>query len=95
MDLKHDPAVDITEDLLDAIRRFAVRREVEHCGVRIEIDPFDFYAECPQCRTRMKVRSFSGHYEIEDVFDAVFEWMNVFVAEEVARRRQAAIAADE
>lgn len=95
MDLKHQPAPEITEDLLEAIRTFPTRREVEHCGVRMGVDPFEFYAECPRCRTRIKVRSFSAQSEIEDVFDAVFGWLNHPEALEVARRRQAALAAEE
>jgi predicted RNA-binding Zn-ribbon protein involved in translation (DUF1610 family) len=95
MDLKHHPALDITEDLIEAIRNFPVRREVEHCGARIEVEPFAFYAECPQCGARIKVRSFSAQSEIEDIFDAVFEWLNRPEAADVARRRQEALAADE
>jgi hypothetical protein len=92
MDLKHQHAPEITEDLLDAIRNFPARREVEHCGGRIELDPFEFYAQCPQCGIRIKVRSFSAQSGIEDVFDAVFEWMNHTGAQEAATRRQAALA---
>jgi hypothetical protein len=95
MDPRHLPALDITEDLLEAIRTFPVRREVEHCGDRIEVEPFDFYAECPQCGMRIKVRSFSAHSEIEDVLDAVFEWLNRPKADEVARRRRDAISAED
>jgi hypothetical protein len=64
-----------------------LEREVEHCGVAITVPPFDFYAECPQCSTRIKVRAFAANEEIEDVFDAVFEWMNRPMAKEVAERR--------
>jgi hypothetical protein len=51
--------------------------------------------ECPRCGVRIKVRSFSAIPEIEDVFDAVFEWMNQEGAREVAERRQATLAAEE
>ena len=91
MDLKSQAALGITPDLLEAIRSFPAEREVEHCGVRFKTSPFEFYAECPRCGTRMKLRSFSGVGEIEDVFDAVFEWMNQPVAEEAARRRRLAL----
>jgi hypothetical protein len=95
MELKRHPALDITAELLEAIRSFPARREVEHCGVRIGVDPFEYYAQCPQCGSRFKVRSFSAQSEIEDIFDAVFEWLSHPGAQEVARRRQEAIAAED
>jgi len=82
-------------ELLEAIRTFPVHREVEHCGVRTMVPPFDFYADCKQCGARIKVRSFSADGEIEDVFDAVFEWMNQPSAQDEARRRQTALKDDE
>jgi hypothetical protein len=95
MSLGNDPGVDVTADLIEAIRSFPVEREVEHCGTRFVVAPFDFYANCPQCGTRFKVRSFSGVGEIEDVFDAVFEWMNQPTAEVAAERRRAVLKSDE
>lgn len=91
MSSRHHPGVEVSEDLVEAIRSFSVRREVEHCGFRFSISPFDIYATCPQCGDRFKVRAFSGCAEIEDVFDAVFEWMNQPAAEGVADRRRAAL----
>jgi hypothetical protein len=91
MALKDRCPIDIPAGLLDAIRSFPLEREVEHCGIRMTVSPFDFYAECPQCGTRIKVRSLSGTEEIEDVFDAVFEWMNRPMAQEVAKRRLKAL----
>lgn len=82
---------EVTADLIEAIRWFPVGRGVEHCGPRFVAPPFDVYADCPQCGARIKVRSFSGVSEIEDVFDAVFEWMNRPEARELARRGQAAL----
>jgi hypothetical protein len=87
MELKHQPSVELSGDLLDAIRNFPVQREAEHCGSRIVVSPFDIYAQCPHCGSRIKMRSFSAVTEIEDVFDAVFEWLNRPEAQEVARRR--------
>ncbi len=95
MDLKDSPALEISTDLIEAIRAFPVRRETEHCGTRIATDPFDFYVQCPRCGARIKVRSFTAVPEIEDVFDAVFEWMNQAGAAEAAKRRQAALSAEE
>src|SRR5437763_16305765 len=92
MDLKSKPLLEISPGLLEAIQSFPPQREVEHCGVRITVPSFEFYAECPQCGSRIKVRSFSAAVEIEDVFDAVLDWMNQPMAQEVARRRQEALA---
>jgi hypothetical protein len=91
MDLKNPPGLRISDDLLEAIRSFPVQRDIEHCGVHFSVSPFDFYAQCPQCGARIKVRSFAGGGEIEDVFDAVFEWMTRPKAQEAAERRQAVL----
>ena len=87
MDLKSRPLLDIPPELLEAIRTFPWQREVEHCGLRVSVPAFDIYSECPQCGSRIKVRSFSAAVETEDVFDAVFEWMNQPMAMEVSERR--------
>jgi hypothetical protein len=94
MELKDRCSIDIPAGLLDAIRSFPLEREVEHCGIRAKVPPFDFYAECPQCGAHIKVRSFSGVDEVEDVFDAVFEWMNRPMAQEVVKRRLKALEED-
>jgi hypothetical protein len=91
MELKNRYTIEIPAGLLEAIRSFPLEREVEHCGIRLTVPAFDFYAECPQCGARIKVRSFSGTEEIEDVFDAIFEWMNRPMAQEVVKRRLKAL----
>ena len=68
---------------------------VEHCGTQWSVSPFDIYTQCPQCGNRTKVRSFSGCVEIEDVFDAVFEWMNQPGAEALIRQRRETLNADD
>jgi hypothetical protein len=88
------PSLAIPEELLEVIRSFPVQRETEHCGVRFVVDPFAIYAECPRCGTRIKVRSFAAAPEIEDIFDAVFEWMNQPNAQEVANQRRIALASE-
>jgi hypothetical protein len=88
-------AVEIPGGLIEGLRTFPVRREVEHCGQVFAVSPFEFYAACPQCGTRIKVRSCSGVLEIEDVFDAVFEWLRRPGAQELMRRRQQVMAEDE
>jgi hypothetical protein len=86
--------IEISQDLLAAIRSFPVEREVEHCGERMSVSPFDFYADCPRCGVRLKLRSLSAVTEIADVFDAVFEWMSDPNARRVADERRLAIEAD-
>ena len=68
--------VEIDSALLEAIRTFPRFRSVVHCGETINTSPFAIYADCPKCGQRIKVRSFGGGDEVEDVFDAVFAWMN-------------------
>jgi hypothetical protein len=79
-------------ELIEAIESFPLSREVEHCGIKFFVSPFEIYAQCPECHIEIKLRSFAAHYEIEDVFDAVFRWMNRPEALEVARPRQQALA---
>ena len=95
MELESHPRLEITEDLLEAIRSFPTEREVEHCGAHIRVSPFEFYSQCPRCGTRIKLRSFTGGGEIEDIFDAVFEWMNQPTAKEVSERRRLALEDEE
>jgi hypothetical protein len=92
--MKTESRLDIPHELVDAIKSFPVRRTVRHCGTTFTASPFDIYADCPACGARIKVRSFSGATELEDVFDAVFEWMNDPAAGEAATRRRQAIEAD-
>jgi hypothetical protein len=88
------PPVEIPAGLLEAIRAFPYQREAEHCGRRWTVSPFDFYATCPHCGARRKLRSMAAVPELEDVFDAVFEWMNQSGAEELVARRRREIEAD-
>jgi hypothetical protein len=88
------PTHEISDALIEAIRSFPTVRMVEHCGKRWTVSPFDIYAACPQCGARVKVRSFSACTGIEDVFDAVCEWMNQPGAEDLIRQRREEIADD-
>jgi hypothetical protein len=94
MNLKRCPDIEVPGELLEAILCFPVRREVEHCGQRFVVSPFDIYVTCPKCGSPLKTRSFSGVTEVEDVFDAVFEWMNQPGAADLARKRQEIIEKD-
>jgi predicted nucleic acid-binding Zn-ribbon protein len=94
MQMQTDPRIDVPSGLIDAIRSFPLHREVEHCGSKFAVSPFQIYASCPRCGNRIKLRSFSAIPEIEDVFDAVFEWMSQPGAAELAERRQHDIEAD-
>ena len=94
MATRSEPHVEVSEGLIEAIRNFPARREVEHCGDRFEAEPLDVYATCRRCGVRIKLRSFSGVTEIEDVFDAVLERMGRPAAADVAKRRQAVLMED-
>jgi hypothetical protein len=94
MELKSSQVVDIPWSLIEGIKTFPIQREVEHCSTTFQVPPFDFYAQCPHCGTKIKVRACSGVTEIEDIFDAVFEWLNQPGAAELAHQRQQVIAAD-
>jgi hypothetical protein len=85
---------EIPVDLLETIRSLPVYRSIAHCGETFQLSPFDFYAHCPRCGIRFKVRSFSGCTEVEDVFDAVFAWMSQPGAETLVRRRQQVLQQD-
>jgi hypothetical protein len=95
MQIKQEQSVEVPSALLDAIRSLPVQRSVEHCGVEIAASPFDFYAECPVCGSRVKLRAFSAAPELEDVFDAVFAWMEQPGAEEIAKHRRHVIAEED
>ncbi len=86
--------VTIPQGLLDAIAALPVVRELEHCGASFAASPFDLYGTCPVCNTRLKLRSFGAVPEIEDVFDAVFAWMNRPGAVELVQKRREQIAQD-
>jgi hypothetical protein len=87
--------LNVPAGLVDAIRAFPQERDIEHCGVRFSVAPFDFYASCPHCGIRIKVRAFSATPEIEDVFDAIFEWMQQPGAADLVKRRQESLKAEE
>jgi hypothetical protein len=84
----------IPPDLIDSIASFPLQREVRHCGQVFQVSPFEFYATCPHCGVRKKVRSFSGCTELEDVFDALFAWMSQPGAADLVRDRQRVIEQD-
>ena len=94
MELKNRLAVEIPPDVIEAIHSLPARREVEHCGSTFAVSPFDIYAVCPRCGTRIKLRALAAVTEIEDLFDAVFEWMITPAGREAAERRLQEIAAD-
>ena len=75
MPLTKSPELAIPAELIEAIRSFPAMQQVSHCGQIMSIPAFEIYADCPHCGKRIKVRSFAGTAEIEDVFDAVFAWI--------------------
>ncbi len=94
MSVTEQAAVEVSPELLDAISQLPVSRDVQHCGQPFTVSPLDLYATCPQCRSRVKLRSFAAVPELEDVFDAVFAWMNQPGAAELVEKRRREIAAD-
>jgi hypothetical protein len=86
--------LEINSALIDAIESFPLSRDVSHCGTVFTVPPLEIHATCPVCSSRIKVRSFSSGAEIEDVFDAVFAWLNKPGAQAVALQRQRQIADD-
>jgi hypothetical protein len=86
--------VEVPEELMDAIRSLPAERVVEHCGQSFRTSPFAIYGKCPACGTEIKVRSFSSVSEVEDVFDAVFEWMSSPAAARIAEQRRREIEAE-
>jgi len=86
--------IGVPSEIIDTIREFPVARQVEHCGQRFSVPSLATYAVCPRCGSQIKLRAYSASPEIEDVFDAVLEWMQQPGAEEVVRRRQAELDAD-
>jgi hypothetical protein len=91
----HDATdLNVTPELLEAIASFPIIREVQHCGTTFSASPLDFYATCPTCGARLKLRSFSSVPELEDVFDAVLDWLRQPGTEAVARKRSAEMAAE-
>jgi hypothetical protein len=71
-----DEYVDVPPSLLSAIKGFPPFRDVEHCGVTFEVSPFEPECACPKCGVRLVLRA-SSSVQIEDVFDAVFYWMEI------------------
>lgn len=86
--------IEIPSKLLELLRGLPKAREVEHCACVFEVSPFDIYATCPKCQTKIKVRSFCDAVELEDVFDAVFEWMERAKADDLVARRRREISED-
>lgn len=89
------PLVDVGPRLLTAIATLPVSRVVRHCASDVVVSPFDQYADCPACGRRVKARSYTAGAGLEDLFDAVFTWMQQPGAAQAARRRMRELAADE
>ncbi len=84
----------VSHDLIDKIKEFPVSTVVVHCDEKFDVSPLDFYAECPECKVRIKLRSFSGDSELEDAFDAFAEWVMQPGGLAVIERRYKEIKAD-
>jgi len=73
--------------VIEAIEHFPVNPEVTHCGTSFRVSPFAHYGTCPLCGVQIKLRSFSAVAELEDIFEAVFKWMNRPGANDFAQQR--------
>jgi len=79
----------VSETLIEKIKEFPVSKVLTHCDVEFAASPFDNYANCPECGTKIKLRGFSGDSELEDLFDAFFVWlMKPGSLEQLERRRE-------
>jgi hypothetical protein len=94
MSLETVHKVEVTPELVEAVRAFPVRREVRHCGSTFAVGALAIYAVCPTCKEQIKLRAFSAAPELEDVIDAVLEWMSQPEARALAEARMETIAAD-
>ncbi len=84
----------VSQELINDIRSFPLIRNIHHCGEVLSISPFDIYVTCHKCGQKIKVRSMSATSELEDVFDAVFEWLLQPGATPLMKRRQEIIRAE-
>jgi hypothetical protein len=84
----------VESEMIEVIQSFPTHREVKHCNTTFSVSPFDFYGVCPICKSEIKLRASSALYEIEDLFDAVFEWLINPEAEKAFRKRQEEIIKD-
>ena len=87
MDEQKYKTVWVDSEIIEAIESFPLTRDLEHCGSKFSVPPFEIYADCPKCDAHIKLRSFTSSYEIEDVFDAIFLWLNRPEALEIAKSR--------
>jgi hypothetical protein len=94
MSLETASKVEVSPELVEAVRTFPIRRQVRHCGTSFEVDALSIYATCPACKTKIKLRAYSAAPDLEDLIDAVLEWMTQPAAKAVAEARMKKIAAD-
>jgi hypothetical protein len=80
--------------MIEEIEKLPVEREVVHCGATFMASPFAFYGVCPICGSKIKLRSFGAVTETQDVFDAVFAWMNKPGALHMAEERRKELLED-
>ena len=85
----------VSSELLEAIETYPTTREATHCGSAFRVSSLAIYGVCPVCGTKVKLRSFSGQPELEDIFDAVFSWMQQPGALETISERRREIEAVE
>ena len=45
------------------------------CGITHEVSTLHVYAKCPKCKGQMKLRSFGGDIDKEDLILIVMQWL--------------------
>ncbi|CAN5428319.1 hypothetical protein BH10ACI2_BH10ACI2_16220 [soil metagenome] len=84
----------VTDEIINEVKTSPVSKQLEHCGQKFSSGYLSFYATCPKCETRIKLRSFSANPELEDLFDAFIEWSLKPGAAEMIKERREAIVED-
>ena len=77
------------EDPIEQIRTLPKTRPFTCCGRTTNVSILQIYGQCPECGQNVKMRRLgSVGSEIEDVIDAVLEWMGTGKDFEMAMRRK-------
>jgi len=79
--------VDVSWELIEAVKSWPRQKKTEHCENVLMLDPFAVDTTCPTCGKTLKLRHLSDRAEIPDVFDAVFKWIVMHDADSVAEQR--------
>ena len=64
-------------EIIDEIKNLPAFSPIQcpKCGHEYEVSALLIQGECPNCNLYIKYRAFSAEKEIQDVIDAVLEWI--------------------